>query len=135
MAGAGTRWMMAELRPGDRPFYRLAASLVQDTEWGNELRTTRDADQTIANLEQDLRRGNLALNWRLGIRPLPTGTRLLILVDQFEELFRYHRTAGAEAMAFVSLLLGAASHPDTYVVITLRSEFLGDCALYPDAAS
>jgi WD40 repeat protein/energy-coupling factor transporter ATP-binding protein EcfA2 len=171
MAGAGTRWTMAELRPGDRPFYRLAASLVQDTEWENDPRTTRymaehedskpsdkgvsadhqqtpadvettrhpaesgdprDADQTIASLEQDLRRGNLALNWRLGIRPLPAGTRLLILVDQFEELFRYHRTAGAEAMAFVSLLLGAANHPDVYVIITLRSEFLGDCAHYPE---
>jgi WD40 repeat protein len=131
MAGAGTRWTIAELRPGDRPFYRLAASLLQDTEWGDDLRTAGHADQTIASLEQDLHRGNLALNWRLGIRPLPAGARLLILVDQFEELFRYHRTAGAEAMAFVSLLLGAASHPDVYVVITLRSGFLGDCARYP----
>jgi WD40 repeat protein len=132
MAGAGTRWTMAEIRPGDRPFNRLAAALVQDTEWGHELRTPSNTDQTIANLEQDLHRGNLALNWRLGIHPLPVGTRLLILVDQFEELFRFHRTAGTEAMAFVSLLLGAASHPNVYVVITLRSEFLGDCSRYPE---
>lgn len=157
MAGAGTRWTIAELRPGDRPFSRLAASLVLDTEWGRELRAARhggeredpepsntdlpeelegtdpaNANQAIARLEQDLRCGNLALNWRLGVQPLPAGTRLLILVDQFEELFRYHRSAGGEAAAFVALILGAASRPDVYVVITLRSEFLGDCALYPE---
>jgi WD40 repeat protein len=170
MAGAGPRWTMAELRPGDRPFHRLAASLVQDTAWGNDVRAanqrreedhpqlpdeglredrrraasvqtacqraevddTTDVDQFIARLEHDLRRGNLAMNWRLGVQPLPADTRLLILVDQFEELFRYQQSAGAEAAAFVSLLLGAASHPDVYIVITLRSEFLGDCALYPE---
>ncbi|MEA3302647.1 MAG: hypothetical protein U9Q75_05140 [Pseudomonadota bacterium] len=133
MAGAGSRWTIAELRPGDRPFYRLAASLVQDTEWGSDLSSNHsDTDQAIASLEQDLHRGNLALNWQLGIQPLPTGARLLILVDQFEELFRYQHTADAEAAAFVSLLLGAASHADVYVAITLRSEFLGECALYPE---
>ena len=153
MAGAGARWTIAELRPGDRPFSRLAASLVQDTEWGQILQSdsgypadqggattispsaqgdSQGAGWTAGKLEQDLRRGNLALNWRLGVQPLPAGTRLLVLVDQFEELFRYHRAAGGDAGAFVSLLLGAATHPDVYVVITLRSEFLGDCALYPD---
>jgi len=29
-------------------------------------------------------------------------------------------------------LLSAATHPDFYLVITLCSEFLGDCSLYPD---
>ncbi|MGB5639441.1 MAG: WD40 repeat domain-containing protein, partial [Sedimenticolaceae bacterium] len=89
-------------------------------------------DQAIDGFERDLRRGNLALNWRLGVQPLPAGTRLLILVDQFEELFRYCRTDSAEAAAFVSLLLGAAGHPQVYVVMTMRSEFLGDCSRFPD---
>lgn len=137
MAGAGPRWTIAELRPGDRPFTRLATSLVQDTGWGPVLGVPAGADparaaEAIARLDQDLRRGGLALNWRLGVDPLPSGTRLLILVDQFEELFRYHRLAGGEAAAFVALILGAASRPDVYVVITLRSEFLGDCARYLD---
>ncbi len=156
MAGGGARWAVAELRPRDRPFQRLAASLVRDTEWGKVVaasaQTDRsgppvrdqspgriadstasiDTDEAIAALEQNLRRGSLALNWRLGVQPLTEGTRLLILVDQFEELFRYHRTAGEDAIAFVALLLAAATHPDVYVVITLRSEFLGDCARYPE---
>ena len=135
MAGAGAAWTIAELRPGDRPFTRLAASLVRDTTWGQVLDAAPGGmltEQVVADLERDLRRGNLALNWRLGVHPLPVGTRLLILVDQFEELFRYCRTDSAEAAAFVSLLLGAASHPQVYLVMTMRSEFLGDCSQFPD---
>jgi WD40 repeat protein len=140
MAGAGARWAVAELRPGDRPFSRLAAALVMETEWGQRLGAAgqptgamgrRDRAGVAADLEGDLRRGDLALNWRLGVQPLAEGTRLLLLVDQFEELFRYHRTADADAGAFVALLLGAASHADVYLVITMRSEFLGDCARFP----
>jgi len=37
----------------------------------------------------------MALSWLLGVRPLLEKTRLLIVVDQFEELFRYHRTGNA----------------------------------------
>ncbi len=89
--------------------------------------------QDIEKLEADLRKGSRALNWILGVQPLlPEGHRLLILVDQFEELFRHQREQQDDAAAFVSLLLGAATHPDVYVVITLRSEFLGNCALFPD---
>ena len=134
LAGAGARWAIAELRPGDQPFGRLATALVEDTDWGEAQAPDTDAavDPAIAELETALRRGNLALNWRLGVQPLAEGTRLLILVDQFEELFRYRRGAEQDAAAFVALLLGAATHPDVYIVITMRSEFLGDCAVYPD---
>lgn len=64
---------------------------------------------------------------------------LLILVDQFEELFRFadlarQRGAGDEAPAFVKLLLEAARQTEVpvYVVITMRSDFLGDCARFRD---
>ncbi len=122
---------MATLRPGEQPFARLAEALIQETDW--------DQDDA-ADLEQHLRSGSLALNWRLGLSPLPADTRLLILVDQFEELFRYGAgtapdttpTAAPDTAAFIALLLGAATHPAVYVVITLRSEFLGDCSPYPD---
>src|SRR5262249_44205122 len=57
---------------------------------------------------------------------------LLILADQFEELFRYGNYAGwEEAEAFVALLIASAQADDVpiYVVITMRSEYLGQCAL------
>ena len=65
---------------------------------------------------------------------------LLVIVDQFEELFRYRQLDGLsedkgrsdEAIAFVNLLLEASKQDDfpIYVVITMRSDFLGDCAQF-----
>ncbi|VFM95427.1 MAG: WD40 repeat [Candidatus Kentron sp. G] len=126
LVGAGARWQVAEFRPGDGPIDRLAESLRGQTPWG------RAAPETLDELAEKLRRGSQALNWLLGVRPLEPGHRLLILVDQFEELFRFQNRA--EAGAFVALLLAAASHPDCYICITMRSEFLGACGGYPDLA-
>jgi len=140
LAGSGgdpdtpERWSVAELRPGERPFARLAAALVHGTpvgRIGGEPTAPGDAESAAA-LEADLRRGPRALNWRLGVAPLPPGERLLILVDQFEELFRIRQAEAGDADAFVALILAAASHPAVRVVVTLRSELLGDCARFPD---
>ena len=63
---------------------------------------------------------------------------LLLIVDQFEEIFRFRRErhlidGGEEAKAFVNLLLAATEQTEVpiYVVLTMRSDFLGDCAQFP----
>jgi len=67
------------------------------------------------------------------------GANLLIVADQFEELFRYSTVGAAEnpggnrsgeGVAFVNLLLEASTQRQypIYVVLTMRSDFLGDCA-------
>jgi hypothetical protein len=57
----------------------------------------------------------------------------LLLVDQFEELFHYQGYAGQEeAEAFVALLLESGRsniNAQIYVVLTMRSEYLGACSL------
>ena len=68
------------------------------------------------------------------VRRRPSGTtpNLLLLVDQFEELFRYQDYAGREeAEAFARLLLESARSRQfpIYVALTMRSEYLGACAL------
>ena len=93
---------------------------------------TRHAQPT-ALLSAVLRRGPLGLLEVLEETPLPAKTRLLLLVDQFEEIFRYHRHGDpSEATAFVDLLLASAAAPQVpvYVVLTMRSDFLGACALF-----
>ncbi len=65
---------------------------------------------------------------------LPDGANLLLLVDQFEELFRYSAySEREEAEAFVATLLESAKAPlaeaRIYVAITMRSEYLGAAAL------
>src|SRR5260370_337672 len=63
--------------------------------------------------------------------------KLLVVVDQFEELVRLRAaraaaSTGDDAAAFVKLLLEAAQQRDLsiYVVPTMRSDFLGDCAQF-----
>jgi hypothetical protein len=69
---------------------------------------------------------------------LESHENLLVVVDQFEELFRYRRPdrsggASDDGAAFVNLLLEAARSREQpiYVVLTMRSDFLGDCARFP----
>src|SRR5262249_848132 len=62
------------------------------------------------------------------------GNNLLVLVDQFVELFRVDRgDDGSEARAFVSLLLESVRTDrfPVYVVVTMRSDFLGQCPVFP----
>ena len=71
---------------------------------------------------------------------------LLVVVDQFEELFRYRQLGAAkqehvsgiseDAIAFVNLLLEVREQATCpiYVVLTMRSDFLGDCAQFPGLA-
>ncbi len=73
------------------------------------------------------------------VQPLVEGQSLLIVVDQFEEIFHYRkdhlaRDGGAEADRFITLLLRAAEQAAVpiYVIITMRSDYLGECAIFRD---
>ncbi len=60
---------------------------------------------------------------------------LLVLVDQFEELFRYRQAGSAEAdeaEAFVNLLLAsrAPTASRLHVTLTMRTDFLGHCVRF-----
>ena len=65
---------------------------------------------------------------------VPAHENILIIADQFEELFRFKnsrqlRESHDDAIAFVKLLLNAVSQQQypIYVVITMRSDFIGNC--------
>ena len=59
-----------------------------------------------------------------GGRPGP----LIVVADQFEELFT-HTQDEAQRTAFLDLIL--APVPDRLVVLTMRADFLGECARTP----
>src|SRR4051794_16324879 len=132
MADAGSRWRVAEMRPGDRPISRLAGALSASQTWASE--RAASAEETVF-LEAGLRRGPLGLTEMLQETLLATNTNLLLLVDQFEEIFRFREKGDRdEADAFVALLLATSQQREArvYVVITMRSDFLGDCTLFKD---
>ena len=70
---------------------------------------------------------------------IPKNESLLLIVDQFEELFRFKEKSDSpkpedEAAAFAKLLLEAVHEKELpiYIVLTMRSDFLGDCAQFRD---
>jgi len=155
MASAGPRWHVVEMRPGGHPLANLSQALLR----GDVLdETWRDRPDAEAFVCAALRRGPLGLvelireslpfvvtgfsrsdaGQRDSAKPAEAGhyeRNLLLLVDQFEEIFRFHTHGDAgEATAFVDLLLHSAKQAAVpiYVVLTMRSDFLGDCSIFAD---
>ncbi|HEV7746981.1 MAG TPA: hypothetical protein VGO56_18430 [Pyrinomonadaceae bacterium] len=134
MAGAGSGWRIAIMRPGSDPIGNLAEALAEKgvlLEAGGGLPPA----EAQAVIEATLRRGSLGLVDATRQARLEQ-QKLLVVVDQFEELFRFRaaRTSnmGDDASAFVKLLLEAAQQSELpiYIVPTMRSDFLGDCAQF-----
>ena len=135
MAGAGSSWRIAMLRPGEDPIGHLAAALDGPTLLGG---ASELAETNRVLLEVTLRRSSRGLVEAVRQARLPAGDNILIIVDQFEELFRFrhsHQIANSrdEAIAFVKLLLEAAAQQQSpiYVALTMRSDFIGDCMDFP----
>jgi WD40 repeat protein len=100
-------WRRLLLRPGERPLEELRRVLVSG------------ATDPLAE----------------ALETLPSGARLLIAVDQFEEL---HTACGSETErdAFAHTLVRAAADPErrAIVVVALRADFYGRYAAYPGLA-
>jgi hypothetical protein len=134
MAGAGSSWRVAIARPGEDPIGRLADALDRP----DVLRTDEaHADTRRTLLEVTLRDSSLGLAEAARHAQLPAGDNLLVVVDQFEELFRYRRSraeraGGDDAALFVRLLIETAGREELpiFVVLTMRSEFIGECMAF-----
>ncbi len=140
MAKAGTSWRIAQFRPGTNPLGAMAEALAEDgvlfSNFQSEGLPLKDV------VEATLQMSRLGLVDMFQQAPLDESVNLLVVVDQFEELFRYRGLTAATdeaAISFVNLLLSAAggaggtdaSSPRIYVVLTMRSDFLGDCSRIP----
>jgi PQQ-dependent catabolism-associated CXXCW motif protein len=130
LVDAGSSWIVAEFTPGGEPFARMTSALVKSAE-------REFAEAELGLIEAQLARGPKGLLDWLDDIDFPQDTNLLLVVDQFEEIFRYRQgRTGDDVNAFVQLLLASAQQRDRpiYVVITMRSDFLGDCARFTGLA-
>jgi WD40 repeat protein len=142
-------WRIAAFKPGDAPLLHLARALRSLAEPAGGAAaaarsgTTEDPRALADRLFQEGPDAALALLQRgaptdaSAAADLPPPNRLLV-VDQFEELFRFgfdgHTDSGAgaaraEAEAFAALLLALTRQRKlpVYAVLTMRSDFIGDC--------
>ena len=132
----GSHWQVATFRPGGNPIANLASALNSPDAIGKAAQSEEDAARDRSLLEVRLRRSGLGLLEVVHLARLPEGQNILIVIDQFEELFRFddapdHRDDGA---AFVKLILEAARQTELpiFIVLTMRSDFIGDCSQYHD---
>ncbi|MGW3181587.1 caspase, EACC1-associated type [Kitasatospora sp. NPDC001119] len=117
------RWPRAVLTPGEHPLSRLAdvlAALLPDDPGTRRevlLDTLTTSPESIADLPTD-------------------GSRLLLVVDQFEELFTACKDE-QEREAFIRALSALCSRterghtPPAVILLGLRADFYGHCAAYP----
>ena len=101
-------WLVRILRPGDAPGEALALALGGDPDKPTHTATLLLAAQ-------------------------PDTRHLLLVVDQFEELFTRlarptgrTRCSGHDTKAFQQALLGLAATPGCYVLLTVRADFYSD---------
>jgi WD40 repeat protein len=137
MTSAGSDWRISIMRPGNDPIGNLAQVLNAPDVFGSEIEG--DAAIQTAITEATLRRGSLGLVDLVRQAAMPANENLLVVADQFEEIFRFARVAEGEAYrneaaAFVKLILEATQQREIpiYVVLTMRSDYLGDCAEFWD---
>ncbi|HZE68511.1 MAG TPA: hypothetical protein VE135_03165 [Pyrinomonadaceae bacterium] len=136
MTQAGSGWRVALFRPGHDPIGNLARALSSRSVFGAS-EEDREVQRTIT--EATLRRSALGLVETTRQARMPAHENLLVVVDQFEEIFRFRRTTRKdssedEAAAFIKLLIEAKHQTEIpiYIVITMRSDFLGDCSQFRD---
>src|SRR5688572_1440930 len=115
-------WQIHILTPTAHPLENLAAGLTHES-------STVIATATLMDdLARDPRSLQIFAKRKLGAK---NGSRLLVIIDQFEELFTLCRSE-EERASFIGNLLTAASEADGPVIllIALRADFYAHCANY-----
>ncbi|MEV5506653.1 nSTAND1 domain-containing NTPase [Streptomyces orinoci] len=116
-------WRTVLFTPGPHPLEECAARLAVLT--GGTATALRD------DLESEPRA--LHLTALQALADQPEGSELLVIVDQFEEIFTLCASA-RERARFVNVLITAcqAANSRTRVVIGVRADFYAHCAEYPE---
>jgi WD40 repeat protein len=119
---ASADWSIHIFTPGAHPLESLAECLLQQNK----------SAEASATLIGDLARDTCSLHL-FNKRSIQTenNARVLLVIDQFEELFALCRSE-TERTLFIDNLLTSASELDgpTGVIITLRADFYAHCAAY-----
>jgi WD40 repeat protein/energy-coupling factor transporter ATP-binding protein EcfA2 len=126
----GPNWRTIDMRPGDRPVRNLACALAA-------LRT--DASKSdISDQLYDILCSDESGLWLAAetLAPRAAPNPLLILIDQFEEVFGSQISAQSESKLLLELIVAfwAKAHPNLFLVVTMRTDFLEQCANFPKLA-
>lgn len=137
LTDSSPNWEVIVTRPGAGPIDNLSEALLKTAQDYNAADAEdKKIKRTIVSTL--LRSSSLGLVEAIQQSRRKEDINYLILVDQFEELFRFKDSTDPnsvnESLAFINLLMEAINYEDSpiYVAITMRSDFIGDCAQFPE---
>ncbi|HOW41704.1 MAG TPA: hypothetical protein PL123_14250, partial [Bacteroidales bacterium] len=126
LANNDADWKIISFRPGNDPFGNLAdamAASVKGTERDMIYSDLTGSPDGVVNAVKNYFSQN--------------GTKLLLVIDQFEELFRYSSLSKGESTHkltadFVDRVVNSVSQTavNVFTILTMRSDFIGECAHY-----
>ena len=136
-----SQWQVVRMRPGNQPFRTLAARLLANDSTASMVDATNAAPPPSTRststdtgdelqLEDALRAAPGRLAVELGHIADRTGSRVLLFIDQFEEVFTLVEDP-VEREAFLDAITSAAADPlePVRVVFTVRDDFVGRIAV------
>lgn len=148
LLGAGADWLVIDMTPYPSPFGNFAerfeasfAAWTKDDTAGdvNVKQSLQSRKRPSVGLTQStLQSGPDGFLEVLKDARVPNDVGVLILVDQFEEIFKLRKSKHSDlgqrnqAVSFVELLLRTARQTNrpVYVLLTMRSDYLGDCDVF-----
>jgi WD40 repeat protein/DNA-binding SARP family transcriptional activator len=127
-------WLLVNFRPGEQPFQGLATELLSHLEPGlPEAEGYLEAQE----LAEALQEGEASLFDTLQrvLEKHPSANRLLLVIDQFEELYTLCPDGNLRSRFLDTLLSlvesGTAPHHSPFsLVLTLRADFMGQALSY-----
>src|SRR4030095_226021 len=121
------QWIIAIMKPGQSPIRNLVNAIFEQSDLKHVGLSSKELEKKISKQGTDA-----VLEFLKSF--IRSNSNLLLLVDQFEELFRFsidkkdfNKTD--EAISFVNILLELSRQTElpVYVMTTMRSDFIGDC--------
>ncbi len=124
-------WLTAIRRPAGGPLRNVASALAELL--GPAPGRTKAIDSVIS-WHMQLALGQTVLD-DIEAALCAKGASLCLLIDQFEELFRYAKEKSREEAELLTQLLRALASeenraPHFFVILTMRSDYLGECSRF-----
>jgi len=120
-------WLIINTRPGNSPLTNLLTDIINTT----------GAKPTLLPPSELFAQKNGVLNL---IKDSPAGKKnILIMIDQFEEIFRYNKVGEISGYTenpelYVNFIVNTVrqSSIPVFIVITMRSDFIGECSRFQE---